>query len=190
MRLLILLYLVMGGTFSVAQSIDEVRIGLFDHNICVSECMSANKENGPAVQGEVVFHSPAPIETFFNPRLYLIASVNLAGDTSYIGTGIHLGIPIIDNWTLEPGFGYVIHDGTLQNLYPRSDPRFTNYWQQNLLLGSRDLFRSSLAINTTIDEKWGVQVQIDHLSHGRLIGEGENQGLDSLGLRIIRRLQQ
>ncbi len=190
MRSLILLYLILGGMCCFAQTIEEVRIGLFDHNICVSECMNANKEDGPVVQGEIVFQSPTPIRSFFNPRLYLIASLNLTGDTSYVGSGVHLNIPIVDNWILEPGFGYVIHDGNLQNIYPRSDPRFTSYWQQNLLLGSRDLFRSSLAINKTIDETWGIQIQIDHLSHGRLIGEGENQGLDSLGMRIIRRLQR
>ena len=190
MRLLIFLYLLLGGTVSVAQSIDEVRFGLFDHNICVSDCMNANKEKGPVIQGEIAFRSPAPVKTFFNPRIYIIASVNLAGDTSYIGTGIHLNVPIIDDWMLEPGFGYVVHDGTLQNRYTRLDPRYNNYWQQNLLLGSRDLFRSSLAVNRAIDEIWSIQIQIDHLSHGRLIGEGENQGLDSLGLRISRRFQR
>lgn len=190
MRLFILLYFLLGRMFCFAHSIEEVRIGLFDHNICVSDCMNANKEDGPAVQGEIVFQSPTPVKSFFNPRIYLIASLNLTGATSYVGSGVHLNVPIIDDWILEPGFGYVIHDGNLQNRYERSDPRFTSYWQENLLLGSRDLFRSSLAISRTIDDTWGVQIQIDHLSHGRLIGEGENQGLDSLGVRIIRRLQR
>lgn len=188
MRMLILLYLVLGATSSIAQTFDEIRFGVLQHNICVSDCLNANKEDGPAVQGEITFRSPTSIESFFTPRIYLIASGNLAGDTSFVGVGIHFNVPIVDDWMLEPGFGYVIHNGNLQNLYSRTDPRYDNYWRENLLLGSRDLFRSSLAINRNIDDKWGLQVQIDHLSHGRLIGKGENQGLDSLGVRIIRRL--
>jgi len=58
------------------------------------------------------------------------------------------------------------------------------FQDENLLLGSEDLFRTSLAINRELRDGWGVQFIFEHLSHGQVLGNGRNQGLDEVGVRF------
>ena len=37
-----------------------------------------------------------------------------------------------------------------------------------------------------VSDDWAVHALWEHLSHGGIIGEGKNQGLDSLGVRFAR----
>ena len=76
---------------SQAQTIDEARFGVLHHNICVADCKNANKEDGPTVEGELVFATPDLLRPLLSPRPYLIASLNTAGDTSYAGLLWHEG---------------------------------------------------------------------------------------------------
>jgi lipid A 3-O-deacylase len=38
-------------------------------------------------------------------------------------------------------------------------------------------------------ENWGLQLQYDHLSHGQILGNGRNQGLDNIGVRVYWQFQ-
>jgi lipid A 3-O-deacylase len=35
-----------------------------------------------------------------------------------------------------------------------------------------------------LDSPWMVQGYYEHLSHGQILGEGRNQGLDEFGIRV------
>ena len=171
-----------------AQLVEEVRVGLTQHNICVLDCDNAHKEQGPNVSGEIVFASPDVLDVIGSPRPYVLASVNLGGDTSFGGAGLHWNWDFADGWSFEPGFGYVIHDGELSFPFPQGDPRNDVISESKVFLGSRDLFRTSLALNRELSDKWGVQVMYEHLSHGQILGKGRNQGIDNVGVRVIYRL--
>lgn len=54
------------------------------------------------------------------------------------------------------------------------------------LLGSRDLFRTGLAVDRKLNDRWAVGVEWTHFSHGQILGQGRNQGLDATGLRLTR----
>ena len=54
-----------------------------------------------------------------------------------------------------------------------------------MLLGSRDLFRSSLALTWDMSNDFALQAIYEHLSHGQVLGTGRNQGLDEIGLRAV-----
>ncbi|MEO1472630.1 MAG: acyloxyacyl hydrolase [Pseudomonadota bacterium] len=177
----------MSGT-AFAGPVDELRLGVMAHNICVNDCDNANKEDGPNVNGEVVFASPDFLSFAFSPRPFLMASGNVAGNTSFAGGGFHWTFDFADKWAIEPGLGYVFHDGTLENPFPQGDPQGAAFAEENVLLGSRDLFRTSLALNRDVGDAWGVQLQYEHLSHGQIIGNGRNQGMDTLGVRVYWRL--
>jgi lipid A 3-O-deacylase len=56
-----------------------------------------------------------------------------------------------------------------------------------VLLGSRDLFRTSLALTWDLSESFAVQGIYEHLSHGQILGSGRNQGLDEIGVRAVWR---
>lgn len=165
----------------------EGRFGVTAHNIQVIDGKNAGKEDGPNVSIEAVFASPEWLDWAASPRPYVTASMNAAGDTSFGGVGLEWQVPIGGGWSLDPGFGYVIHDGEVKNPFPNGDPRATRYSNENVLLGSRDLFRTSLGLSAPLSDTLGVQVIYEHLSHGQILGNGRNQGLDNLGVRITYR---
>ena len=172
-----------------AGPVDEIRVGVLQHNICVLDCDNANKEDGPDISGEIVFNSPGFLNVIWSPRPYLVASVNTAGDTSFGGAGLHWNWDFASGWSLEPGFGYVVHDGELNFPFPQGDPRNDPISARKVYFGSRDLFRTSLAVNRDITDKWGAQVMYEHLSHGQVLGSGRNQGIDNIGVRVIYRFE-
>lgn len=170
-----------------AGPLDEARFGVMAHNTCVGvvTCDNAYKENGVNIEGELVFASPDLLAFAFAPRPYVVASANLGGDMSYLGAGLAWSWDFAERWSLEPGVGYVVHSGEhLDNPYPPSDARRGPFQDDNLLLGSRDLFRLSLVLDRDLTPAWGVQVALEHLSHGQIIGSGRNQGVDELGVRL------
>ncbi len=179
---------VLGATAAHADVVDSVRFGVMAHNIAVIDRDNSDKEDGPNLNGEILFNSPGFLKAIGAPKPYLMASANVAGDTSFAAVGLSWDWEFADGWHLEPGFGYAVHDGELKNPFPPDQPiPRQNYQDTTLLLGSRDLFRSSLALTRDIGEDWAVQVLYEHLSHGQILGEGTNQGLDELGVRFVWR---
>ncbi len=168
-----------------ADVLDSVRIGAMDHNIAVTDPKNANKESGANINGEIRFKSPEFLGVIWSPHPYVMASVNTDGNTSYGGVGLEWDWEFFGGWHLEPGFGYVIHNGEIDLPYAPGDPRSGPFLDNNLLLGSEDLFRSSLALTLDFNDTWGMQVIYEHLSHGQILGEGRNQGLDEIGLRLV-----
>lgn len=192
MKKLFGLAIVAGGISALpasAQLVEEVRVGIAQHNICVLDCDNADKEDGPNVTGEIVFKSPDFLSFAFSPRPYVTGSVNTAGNTSYGGVGLLWNFDFGENWSLEPGLGYVLHDGANSNPFIQGTPQSDRFGEENVLFGSEDLFRTSLALNRQMGENWGLQLQYDHLSHGQILGNGRNQGLDNIGVRVYWQFQ-
>lgn len=170
--------------FASAQIVDEVRIGVIQHNICVIDCKNADKEDGPNIHGEVVFESPGFLSFLASPEPYAIASVNTAGNTSFAGVGFNWDFEFADGWAIEPALGYVIHDGETKNPFPNGSPEAATFSDENVLLGSEDLFRTSLSLTRDLNANWRIQLHYEHLSHGQILGDGRNQGMDSVGVRL------
>ena len=170
-----------------AQLIQEARAGVMQHNICVIDCKNADKEDGPTIEAELVFARPDFFRYLLNPRPYVLGSFNTAGDTSYGAAGLMWNWDFAQGWSLEPSLGYAIHDGAVASPFPQGSPESAAFAQENVLYGSEDLFRTGLAINRDFGEDWGLQVQYEHLSHGQILGNGRNQGVDSVGLRAYWR---
>ena len=170
---------------AASAQIESVRLGVMKHNICVTDCKNADKESGVNINGEVRFDSPELLGFLFSPKPYVMASVNTDGNTSYAGVGLQWDIPLGEQWRLEPGLGYVVHDGTVNNPFPAGTQQAVDYSADHVLLGSEDLFRTSLALTWNFTDTWGVQAIYEHLSHGQILAEGRNQGLDEIGIRFV-----
>ena len=80
--------------------------------------------------------------------------------------------------------GYVLHDGELNSPFPQGSPEGDAFTEDHVLLGSRDLFRTTFGLHYDINEAWGAELLYEHLSHGQILGNGRNQGLDNIGVRI------
>ena len=164
--------------------VEELRVGLTQHNICVLDCDNADKEDGPNVSAELVFATPDFLDWALSPRPFLVGSINTAGKTSFGGAGLQWSFDLTETISIEPGIAYVIHDGATSNPFPDGDPRALTFSNENVLLGSEDLFRTSLALTWHVNDQWGAQIMYEHLSHGQILGDGRNQGMDNLGLRL------
>ena len=68
--------------------VNEVHVGVMAHNICVTNCKNADKEDGPNVEFQVSFDSPSFLNWAGSPQPYILASVNVAGETSFGGVGL------------------------------------------------------------------------------------------------------
>lgn len=183
-------FAIAGVSTASAGIVEEARIGVTQHNICVIDCDNADKEDGPNVSGELVFATPGFLEWALSPRPYAVASINTAGNTSFGGVGLQWDFGLTENLSIEPGIGYVLHDGATSNPYPNGDPRALTFSNENVLLGSEDLFRTSLSLNYDFGPKWGAQLMYEHLSHGQILGDGRNQGMDNLGVRLIYKFDE
>lgn len=164
--------------------VDEIHIGVMDHNICVTNCDNADKEDGPNVEFQVSFDSPGFLNWAGAPQPYLMASINTAGDTSVGGAGLEWRWNFAGNWALEPGVGIVAHDGATDNPFANGTPEAAAFSEENVLLGSDLLFRTSLGLTYDFDGPWEAQLFFEHLSHGQILASGRNQGLDELGIRF------
>ena len=169
-----------------AQLVEEFRTGIMAHNICITDCKNADKEEGVNVQGELVFASPDFFSYILSPRPFVMASINTSGETGFGGGGLMWNWDFAEDWSFEPSLGYVIHNGETKNPFVTGTPEAAVFGE-NLLLGSEDLFRTGLAVNRDFGDAWGGQILYEHLSHGQILGEGRNQGLDSLGVRVYWR---
>jgi lipid A 3-O-deacylase len=167
--------------------VDSVHFGVMAHNIRVIDPKNANKEDGPAVELQINFDSPGFLRWAGAPTPYIVGSLNVAGDTSFGGVGLEWSLPLGEDWSVEPGLGYVIHDGALEVPFPWGSQEAVDFSAENVLLGSRDLFRTSIGLSRNFGGGWTGQVFFSHLSHGQILGDGRNQGMDQLGLRLGRR---
>lgn len=164
--------------------VDEIHIGVMDHNICVTNCDNADKEDGSNIELQVSFDSPGFLNWAGAPQPYLMASINTAGDTSFGGAGLEWRWNFAGNWALEPGVGIVAHNGATDNPFANGTPEALAFSEENVLLGSDLLFRTSLGLTYDFDGPWEAQVFFEHLSHGQILASGRNQGLDELGIRF------
>ncbi len=189
-RLLAGLTLAVSGAFtnSVQAGIDEVRLGVVHHNIRTEDGdLVSPKEEGPNVEAELVFKSPDALKFIGSPRPYIMGSLNTRGETSFGGAGVYWRMALGPKWAFEPGFGYVLHDGENDIPLGLTPTQREAFKAQHQLLGSRDLFRTTLALEREFTPRFATQIYYEHLSHGQIIGEGRNQGLDEAGIRFIFR---
>lgn len=164
--------------------IAEIHVGVMAHNICVTDCKNAGKEDGPNVEFQVSFDSPDFLSWAGSPQPYVVASINTAGETSFGGFGLEWRWEFAEGWALEPGFGYIIHNGETNNPFPNGSPQAQAFADEHVLLGSEDLFRTSLGLTRDFEGPWEAQLFFEHLSHGQILGSGRNQGMDQIGIRF------
>ena len=90
---------------------------------------------------------------------------------------------------VEPGFGVAIHNGAVHNRYAPDDPRADEYASHHQLLGSRVLFRDTLAVERDIGRNRAIGIAFEHLSNGgELFGHRDNESLNEISVRFSMRM--
>jgi len=183
------LFLAIAGLAMPAHAeIEELRVGVVgnirdDHGDIVE-----GKQEGANIELELISSSPDFVNLIGSPRPYLMASVATDdGGVNFGGVGLLWRWEFADGWAFEPGFGYIIHDGEIDNPYADGTPEAVAFEEDNQLLGSRDLFRTSFALERELGDRAAMQLFWEHMSHGQILDKGRNQGLDYVGVRFSYR---
>lgn len=163
----------------------DARIGVVAHNLKLGSSPTQSNEAGANVEMEIVGDRIGALGWLGGPRPYLMGSLNTGGDTSFGGAGVYWRVPFGGHWTLEPGLGLVVHDGVLKNPFDPADPRAEAYAHEHQLLGTRYLFRDSIALDRDIGAGRTLGIVFEHLSNGgSAFGHRDNQSLNELGVRL------
>lgn len=166
--------------------IDEVRFAIVDNIQHEGEIVDGKE--GTNIEAEIVSSSPDLLNLIGSPRPYFMLSGNATGDgVNFAGVGVIWRWEFADGWAFEPGFGYVVHDGERDNPFADDTPEAAAFSRENQLLGSHDLFRTSLALEREFGSRYAMQLYWEHMSHGQILDQGRNQGLDYVGLRLLYR---
>ena len=167
--------------------IDEVRFAYVD-NLQDEQGDIVDGKEGSNAEIEIVSSSPDFLNLIGSPRPYAVISGNVTGDgVNFAGVGLLWRWEFADGWAFEPGFGYIVHDGELDNPFANNTPEAAAFSAEHQLLGSRDLFRTTLALEREFGPRFAGQIYYEHMSHGQILDEGRNQGLDYVGLRFLYR---
>ncbi|NNE58149.1 MAG: hypothetical protein HKN36_08585 [Hellea sp.] len=188
------LFLVPVLALAMPAQADEVRVGLMAQDIKISGIGGVKgKEEGIALTLEYVADSPEFLEWALKPKPYAGGTINLSGDTSYGGAGMLWRTSENGKFYGELAFGLVIHDGELElpspgdATTPEQALEFDRLNRENIEFGSRALFRTQFAAGFRLSDDWSAELVYEHLSHGKILSNGSNEGLDSVGVRIGKR---
>lgn len=169
--------------------IEELRFGVVGNVRLDHGDLTRGKYGALNAEVDIVSSSPDFLNIIGSPRPYAFISAPTAEDgVTFGGVGLYWRWEFADGWAFEPGFGYVLHDGEIDNVFPDGTPEAVAFEAENQLLGSRDLFRSSFALEREFGERAAIQLYWEHMSHGQILDSGRNQGLDYVGLRLQYRL--
>lgn len=148
--------------------IDEVRIGLYDHNSNLAA--SRHETSNPDINAEVLFASPDWLSWAFAPRPQLGANINTGSGTSIAYAGLAWDFNIVSGLFIEGSFGGAVHDG-------RTDHQTSN----KLDLGCRAMFHENASVGWHFDDRSSLMVTVDHMSNASLCDA--NPGLTDVGVR-------
>ncbi len=178
------------AAFDRLLGLDELRLGVLEHDVAAFNEGSGDFEDGFNVAAEVVFKSPGPFRYILSPRPYGIFSWNSAGDTNFGGGGLNWTTPAWrDRLFAEAGVGYVLHDGVVELPSDPANPDRIRLAATRVTFGSRDLFRTHFAAGVRVTPRLDAAFVVEHLSHGQILGDDSNQGLDNIGLRLSYRVR-
>lgn len=182
------LLLAVAGLVAPAHAkIDELRVG-YVNNLQLEESEVVDGKEGENAEIELISSSPDFLNLIGSPRPYLMASINTSDDgVNFGGVGLLWRWEFADGWAFEPGFGYIIHDGEIDNPFPDNTAESEAFSAEHQLLGSEDLFRTTFALEREFGSRVAIQLYWEHMSHGQILDTGRNQGLDYVGVRASYR---
>ena len=156
----------------------QIRVAVMQHDVL--HLGAGDRESGLNLEVALLSRPIAALATVGRPRVYVSGSLNSDGDTNFAAVGLAWRRDLSERFSGEIQFGYALHDGVVDTINPVEA-------QSRLLLGSRDLFRSAFSLDWKASEDTRIGLQWVHLSHGQILGDGRNQGIDTAGLVMTYR---
>lgn len=159
--------------------ISELRGGVAGHDLY------NGREDGVQIIAEVLFDSPDFLGWAGSPRPYLQGSFNTAGLTNLGTAGLAWEASLTQRLSVEGSWGITYHDGVTDYVdRAPDDPVRIRLAATRAGLGSHYLFHLRLGTDYALNDTWRVGVFYEHYSHGQILGNGRNQALDEIGVRL------
>jgi lipid A 3-O-deacylase len=167
-------FCVLTAQAAAASPIGEVRAGVFAQGLGP---FSPNKEDGVALNGEVLFKPIGALRFIGAPRPHVGLSVATGEHATSLGyAGLTWRQGVASRLFVEGGVGVAVHDGETEFAPPDPLINERNY------LGCRVLFRLSADLGVMLTDRLSASVHADHVSNAGLCAE--NEGLDNAGFRL------
>lgn len=150
-------------------SVHEVSFGILDHD--TDNLWSGfSRESGIDINAEVLFNS---VYDVFGGNIHpaVGASINTSGDTSKAYAGLRYRYELDNGLFFGLGLGIAAHNGESKLVQANKKA-----------LGSTLLFHIPAEIGYRFTKKYAASIYFDHISNGYT--QDENEGLDTLGVRI------
>ena len=185
----------------------EIAVGAFDHGSNFHPL--GDKLFAPATPAGVLYegeeeygtadiqlsYRSAPIRFVLKPRVTAKVQINTAGRTHFSSLGAEWRQHALgDRIYGQIGIGVTVHDGyrfTPDPFAPGiSDAearRRYDIYRRRTSWGSRVLFNPNAAIGVRLNRRWAAELAWEHFSHRRIFSD-TNPGIDTLGIRLVRRL--
>jgi lipid A 3-O-deacylase len=189
--------------------VTEVRVGVteFDERTTGLSVLTAREadENSIALNAEIVFEEPKFLKWALSPQPYINGTLNVQGKTSFGGAGLLWRQNLGKTFYADFAFGGVIHNGTKDLLFSdvfdeinrrgnisleeedRLFDALARRFETEIEFGSRLLFREQITLGVRLSEDWATEVFYEHLSNAGLPENGENDGVNNLGVKLARR---
>jgi lipid A 3-O-deacylase len=155
---------------------DEIYGGFAAHQVVTIIAVDSNQD-GVDLQAGYRGDRIEALSVIGKPSPYLLASVNLSGDTSFVAAD--LSWKFGDKIYVRPGIGIAIHDGPKLRFAPDGS---------QTQLGSRVLFEPEFSVGVRLSEKVDLEATWVHLSHAGIFSRVQNPGLDIIGARLLLKL--
>lgn len=166
----------MSGPLLASDSASEpsriISIGVLAHD---RGPFSDRNEDGTDLNVEVQF---APLAIPGSPRPHLGATLNFIGDTSAAYAGLTFPFYQSPHWFLDGSVSAAVHNGPMHK-----DPVRCQQ-ESDCGFGKRLLPRLGIEVGYRIAPDQSISLFYDHMSHKWMI-EGENEGIDHIGLRYL-----
>ncbi|WKL58536.1 acyloxyacyl hydrolase [Asticcacaulis sp. ZE23SCel15] len=195
--------LALGVVASVAGSASagEIYGGAYAHDVTfLGEALgigAAGREGGADIELGWRSDKKETWDFLRHPSVYVMAAVNTQGDSSHIATGLTWKVNFGETkkWFVRPGFGLAYTDGydelpdfRTPGLSQEEIARRVAMRDDHIEFGSKFLFQPNIALGYDLSERTSIELAYIHLSNGQILGQGKNQGLDDLGLRVSYKL--
>lgn len=152
------------------------------------------EEERGTVDVQFVYRS-APLRKALKPRLTARLQWNTDGRTDFASIGAEWRQHVLSGRLYgQIGIGLAVQDGYRDTPDPfatgitaaEAGARYAIY-RRRTAFGSRVLFNPNLSLGARIDDRWAIEAAFEHFSHGKVFSP-QNPGIDTIGLRLVRRL--
>jgi hypothetical protein len=196
-RVLLAAVAALGVAWSGVANAGEVFVGVYAHNVTfIGDNIgigAVKREDGEDFHFGYRTDRIQAMWWLLKPQAYAFASINDRGASNFYAVGLAWPITLFRGpFYLRPGIGLAYTDGET-SLPPPAQPGLTPAQvQQRLFFNAHHIdfgdpiqFEPELALGYHLNQHWSVELSYTHISNGQIFHQGENEGLDDAGGRLI-----